>query len=132
MGAEGLAPGLRGELETEVTEDLTARHIGSGSLRVYATPAMVLLVERACTRLVQPHLPEGHSSVGVRIELRHLAPTPLGGRVRAQVELVAVNERLLTFKAQVWDEREQVGEAEHQRALIDVARFLRRVQEKAG
>ena len=115
----------------EVTEEVTARHIGSGGLRVFATPAMVLLVERACTGLVQPHLAQGQSSVGVSIRLRHLAPTPLGQRVRARVEVVAVEERLLTFKAEVWDDREQVGEGEHQRAVIDVERFLRRVQAKS-
>lgn len=131
MGIETLAPGLNGELEMEVTEEVTARHIGSGALRVFATPAMVLLVERACTGLVQPHLAQGQSSVGVSIRLRHLAPTPLGMRVRARVEVVAVEERLLTFKAEVWDDREQVGEGEHQRAVIDVERFLRRVQAKS-
>jgi fluoroacetyl-CoA thioesterase len=131
MGIETLAPGLNGELEMEVTEEVTARHIGSGALRVFATPAMVLLVERACTGLVQPHLAQGQSSVGVSIRLRHLAPTPLGQRVRARVEVVAVEERLLTFKAEVWDDRERVGEGEHQRAVIDVERFLRRVQAKS-
>ncbi|MCJ7707262.1 MAG: thioesterase family protein [Anaerolineales bacterium] len=130
MTAEGLAPGLAGEFTQVVTDELTAGHIGSGSLRVYATPAMLMFIERSCVALLAPHLEEGRTTVGLAVQLRHLAPTPLGKTVRARVELVSVEGNLLTLRAEVWDEVEKVGEAEHRRAVIDVARFLRRVEAK--
>lgn len=125
-----IEPGLRGSLSWQVTEDRTARHIGSGALRVFATPAMVLLIERACVQLLQPLLPEGKSTVGVGIQVRHLAPTPLGMTVRAEVEVIAVEGNRIRLRAEVWDEVERVGEAEHERAVIEVERFLNRVQDK--
>ncbi len=125
-----IEPGLRGTLTWEVTEDRTARHIGSGTLRVFATPAMVLLIERACVQLLQPLLPEGKSTVGIGIQVRHLAPTPLGLTVRADVEVTGVEGNRVRLRAEVWDDLERVGEAEHERAVIEVERFLKRVQEK--
>ncbi len=130
MGSARIEPGLRGTLTWEVTGERTARHIGSGALRVFATPAMVLLIERACVELLQPLLPEGKSTVGIGIQVRHLAPTPLGMNVRAEVEVVAVEGDRIRLRGEVWDDLERVGEAEHQRAVIDVERFLKRVQEK--
>lgn len=131
MSVPGIELGALGELEQLVTEDLTARHVGSGRLRVYATPAMVALVERACVKLIDPHLPEGKVTVGVRMSIRHLAPTPLGMKVRAHVEVIGIEDQMVTLRAEVWDESEKVGEAEHQRAIIDVERFLKRVRERA-
>lgn len=132
MGSVRIEPGLRGTLSWEVTEERTARHIGSGALRVFATPAMVLLIERASVELLQPLLPEGKSTVGVGIQARHLAPTPLGGTVRAEVEVVRVDGNRIHLRAEVWDDVERVGEAEHERAIVDVERFLDRVRAKAG
>ena len=132
MSAEAIHPGLSGELSERVTEAVSARHIGSGDLRVYATPAMVALIERASVALLGPHLPPGHSTVGTALSIRHLAPTPLGNTVRARVEVVTVEGARIGLRAEVWDEAEKVGEAEHQRAVIDVARFLRRVEGKRG
>ncbi len=130
MEQRKIEPGLRGGLRWDVTEDRTARHIGSGSLRVFATPAMALLIERACVELLQPLLPEGMSTVGTALHVRHLAPTPLGMTVRAEVEVTAVEANRIRLRAEVWDEVERVGEAEHERAVIDVDRFLKRVQGK--
>lgn len=132
MSVEPIRPGLTGELSEVVTEFLSARHIGSGDLRVYATPAMVSLIERASVLLLSPHLPPGHSTVGIAMAIRHLAPTPLGKTVRARVEVIAVDGGRIGLRAEVWDEVEKVGEAEHQRAVIDVERFLRRVEAKRG
>ncbi len=131
MQVEGLKVGLVSEAEQEVTPELTAQHIGSGSLRVYATPAMALLIERTCAAAVQPHLPPDQSTVGIEMHLRHLAPTPVGDRVRIRVELVEVQGNRLTFHAELWDSQEKVGQAAHLRAVIEVPRFLRRVEEKA-
>lgn len=132
MTDPGIRPGAVWELSQTVTEERTARHIGSGSERVFATPAMVALIERACVELMAPHLPPGRSSVGIAVNVRHLAPTPLGKTVRARVEVTAVEGMTVRFAAEVFDEAEKVGEGDHQRALIDIDRFLRRVRAKLG
>jgi fluoroacetyl-CoA thioesterase len=124
--------GTQYEAEQIVTEDLTAVHLGSGSLRVYATPAMVLFIERTCSEMLARVIPETQSSVGVYISIKHLAPTPLGDRVRLKAEVVQVEGNLVSFELGVWDSKEKVGEAEHRRAVIDVERFLNRVRAKAS
>ncbi len=131
MSPEGIVPGLTSELTQTVTLDRTAAHVGSGSLRVFATPAMVLMIEEVCRKMVEPYLRTGQSTVGVSLSVRHLAPTPVGLHVRARAEVTAFAEGVITFKAEVWDEAEKIGEAEHKRAVIDVERFLQRVRAKA-
>jgi fluoroacetyl-CoA thioesterase len=125
-----IQPGLIGEQETTVTMALTARHLGSGGIDVYATPAMIALMEAAAVAAIDPHLPEGQASVGAAIAVRHLAATPLGQRVRARAEVTGVDGRQITLTVQAWDERELIGEGTHTRFLIDVARFLEKVQAK--
>jgi len=119
------------EASQEVTPERTASHIGSGALRVYATPAMALFVERTCRDLVEPHLEAGQTTVGVELRIRHLAPTPLGSTVRLRAEVVAVEGESIDFLARLWDEQDQVGEVEHRRRVVDLDRFLRRVEAKA-
>jgi fluoroacetyl-CoA thioesterase len=82
--------------------------------------------------MVAPLLPKGNDTVGVDIHVRHLAPTPVGGKVRIRAEVVAVDDKVIVFKAQLWDDDELVGEADHQRVVIDVERFLNRVQDKVS
>jgi predicted thioesterase len=120
------------ELSQTVTEERTAPHIGSGTERVFATPAMVALIERTCVGLMAPHLPPGRSSVGVEIHVRHLAPTPVGMTVRARVQVTAVEGATIRFAAEVFDDMEKIGEGDHRRAVIDVERFLKRVRAKAA
>lgn len=123
--------GLSGEKQIEVTLAVSATHMGSGSLGVFATPAMVGLIERAAMELVQPALAENETTVGVEVHVRHLAATPVGMHVRARVELVAVEGRFLTFQAEVFDDKEKVGEGTHKRAIIRRDRFMARMQEKS-
>ena len=127
----GVAVGEVIEASQEVTPERTASHIGSGSVRVYATPAMVLFVERTCHSLIERHLPEGKTSVGVELRVRHLAPTPLGSVVRLRAEVVGVAGGAIDFRAHLWDDHEAIGEVEHRRQVVDTARFLRRVEDKA-
>ena len=127
-----LEPGMHHELQWTVTPDLSAPHLGSGTLRVFATPAMVALIENACSSLVQPFLPEGHTTVGVLVHVQHLAATPVGDSVVARVELQAVEGNLLTFNAEVSDSSEVVGRGHHQRAIIEIERFLARVAGKSA
>jgi predicted thioesterase len=119
-----LTPGLTAEEETIVTEDDTAERLGSGSVPVLGTPALVGLMEGAAIRALEEHLPPGMTTVGSRVDIRHLAPTPVGMRVRARAELVEVEGRRLVFRIEAWDERQQIGEATHERFVVDRERFI--------
>jgi len=129
---EGIAPGLSAESEMVVAPENTARHLGSGGVEVLATPELVRLMERAAVAAVDPQLPAGAATVGARIDVEHLAPTPVGMRVTARAELVAVEGRRLTFTIVARDEREVVGRARHERAIIDLTRFAQRLAAKRG
>jgi predicted thioesterase len=123
-------PGMSREISLVVEEQYTAAHVGSGSLRVLATPSMIAFMERTARDLLQETLPEGYSSVGVHVDVRHLAPTPLGGRVRVVCTVEQVEARRVDFEVNAWDSVEQIGAGRHQRVVIDVARFLQRVEAK--
>ena len=125
-----LQPGLNAEIEITVTETETAAHLGSGLVPVYATPALVALMENAAVRALEDHLPTGQTTVGGQIDVHHLAATPVGMKVRARAELLEVSGRKFTFHIQAWDEVEQIGEASHVRFLIDTDKFMAKVGEK--
>jgi fluoroacetyl-CoA thioesterase len=127
---EELVPGLQGELEHTVTAADSAAQWGSGLVPVYSTPALVGLMEHAAVTALAGHLATGQTTVGTHIDVRHLAATPIGMRVHARAELTAVEGRKLVFKIQAWDELELIGEADHERFVIDEARFVARVQAK--
>ena len=127
---EQITPGLIGQSELVVREENTASHLGSGNVAVLATPEMIRLMEKAAVAAVDHLLPEGQRSVGVAVNVRHLAATPVGMKVRAQAELVAVDGRKLTFRVEAFDEAERVGEGEHRRVIIDLERFEMRVEAK--
>ena len=121
-----LEVGITGSLERTVRDEDTASTIGSGSLAVLATPIMIAAAEQACADLVQPLLDEGMSTVGTRLDIRHLAPTPVGMKYRVDCELSAVNGRVLSFNVLINDERERVGEGTHERVIINEERFLKK------
>jgi predicted thioesterase len=127
-----LKPGLKGQIQKTVEEQHTATHIGSGKVPVLATPAMIGFMEWAATETVQPYLLEGFTTVGTHVDVRHLAPTPVGMKVTFQAELIRAEGRTLTFRVTALDEKEKVGEGTHQRTIIDVARFQSRVQAKVA
>ena len=126
-----IAPGLVGEAALMVEETHTASHLGSGGVEVLATPVMIALMEDAARSSVDSKLEQGQMSVGVNLNVSHLAATPVGMRVTARAELVAVEGRRLTFKVEARDEREIIGEGTHIRAIINLDRFMDRVHEKA-
>ncbi len=125
-----LQPGLKGQVSTEVTPEKTANRISSGVVEVYATPQMIGLMEQACAEGVQPFLPAGQSTVGILVNVRHLAATPIGHIVRAEAELIEVDGRRLVFSVVAYDETEKIGEGFHERYIIDEVRFLSRVNGK--
>ena len=127
---DALPIGLKGLAETLVTEENTAAAMGSGLLPVFATPAMLALMEQAAASSVQPFLPEGQGTVGTRLEVSHLAATTIGLTVRAESELIAVDRRKLRFAVRAWAGDELIGEGEHERFVIDNARFLEKALSK--
>ncbi len=127
-----LSPGLKAEVRRRVTPEITARHLGSGNVEVLATPAMIALMEQAAVQAVDPLLPPGQKTVGVVVDVKHVAPTPVGMEVRAVAELVEVDGRKLLFKVEAYDEKEKVGEGLHRRVIIDVEQFAARVSAKGG
>lgn len=127
---EKIIPGLVGEQRITVRPENTALHLGSGGVEVLATPEMVRLMERAGVAAVDALLPAGYRTVGVHLDIHHLAPTPLGMEVVARAELLSVDGRKLTFRVEARDGRELVGEGTHQRMIINVARFRERVEAK--
>ena len=126
-----LEPGLVGEATLVVATTHTARHLGSGGVEVLATPIMIALMEDAARTLVDSKLDPGQISVGVNLNVTHLAATPLGMRVTAKAKLLAVEGRKLTFEVEAHDEREKIGEGTHTRAIINLDRFMARAKEKA-
>ena len=125
-----LAPGLTGEIDMIVTDTDTAARWGSGLVPVFGTPALVGLMEGAAVQALAAYLSPGQTSVGGRIDLRHLAPTPVGMRVRARAELLQVEGRRLVFHVEAWDEAERIGEATHERFVIDQERFIAKAEAK--
>lgn len=128
---EIIQSGMTLENTYSVEAEHTAAHVGSGSLRVLATPWMIAFMERTARQSLGEHLPEGFSSVGVHIDVRHLAPSPVGSLVRARAEVQSVEGRQVTFLVSARDEHELIGEGTHRRFIIDEARFLKRVEAKS-
>ena len=119
-----LETGIKGSGEAVVTEALTAVAMGSGELPVYATPAMAALIEETAWRSVAPALEPGQGTVGTRLEISHLAATPLGRKVRCETVLTEIDRRRLVFSAVVYDEAGKIGEGTHERFIVDSERFL--------
>ncbi len=129
---ERLRSGLSGESSVMVDEHNTAEALGSGSVPVFGTPAMAALVEAAAVNAVGDVLGEDQTTVGVSLDLQHLAATPVGMTVTARVELVAVEGRKLTFQVACRGGGETIGAGRHERMVIDLARFEARVATKAA
>ncbi len=126
-----MEPGLVGETKIVVTQDMTAEASNvEGMAPVLATPRMISFMERTAHEAILPYLAEGQSTVGIHIDVRHLAATPVGMEVRFRAELVEVDRRRLRFKVEAWDEVEKIGEGEHERFIIDWQRFLDGIEKK--
>jgi predicted thioesterase len=119
-----LEPGLKATVERTVTEADTARALGSGDLDVFGTPAVVAACEEASVLAVRIHLDEGQTTVGTRIELDHLAPTPVGRLVTASAVLDGVDGRSLTFTVSASDQSGEIARGSHMRVIVGRERFL--------
>ena len=125
-----LKPGLKGQAELVVGEEHTAPRVGSGRVHVLATPVMINLIEAAALQAAENLLPPGHQSLGIRLDVRHFAATPVGMRVTATAELTKVEGRTLFFRVEAHDEKETIGDGTHERVVVNVERFDKRVRRK--
>ena len=127
---EPLQPGLTGTASVIVTADRTAAALGSGSVDVYSTPALIALLEAAAINALAGHLADGQTSVGTALDVKHLAATPVGMTVNATATLTAIDGRRLVFEVSASDEIELIGQGTHERFIVDRARFEKRVRDK--
>jgi len=130
QGSDPIKPGLVGRATLIVADEHTAPRVGSGRVRVLATPVMINLIEAAALEAIEGLLPLGHQSLGTLLNVRHIAATPVGMRVTAQVEVVAVEGRSVRFRVEARDEHELIGDGTHERVVVNVAKFDQRVQRK--
>ncbi|MFC2159154.1 thioesterase family protein [Actinomycetota bacterium] len=122
---------MHGEARTKVNGDNTALKFGSGSVDVFGTPAMIALMETASINTVDEKLPEGFATVGVDLNIKHIAATPKGMNITASAELTEIDGKRLVFKVEAFDEVEKIGEGTHQRFIIELDKFKSRVQNKS-
>ena len=125
-----IQPGLNTELTHLVTEEDSAKTYGSGLVPVLSTPFLIALMENAAQSAVAPHLEAGMTTVGTAVDMQHLAATPIGMQVRVRAELIEADGQRLRFRVEAWDQVEKIGECEHERFIIDTARFMQRVSKK--
>ena len=125
--AMALEVGMRGEASLVVGEEQTAAAFGAGGVRVFGTPVMIGLMENAAWQLVQPEMAPGETTVGILVNVRHLAATPVGARVTATAELVQIDGRRLVFHVSARDETQLIGEGTHERSRVLLERFLARL-----
>ena len=122
--------GLTNVAETFVTEENTALALKSGSLKVFATPAMIRLIEQAAAELVEKNLPPESTSVGIALNVKHIAPTPIGMNVRAEVKIVSVDGRKVVFDVAAFDERDEIGRGSHERFIVGREKFQLKADSK--
>jgi len=124
--------GTKGRAECIVTEENTALAAGSGNLKVFATPCMIALMEKAASGSIARFLGEEQSSVGTLVNIVHEAATPVGMKVWAESEVVAVDGRKVTFKVEAFDEKGRIGAGTHERFIVSSEKFVKKVYDKLG
>lgn len=125
-----LAAGIKGREEVIVSELNSAKTMGSGTLDVFATPAMIALMEQTAWKSIAAHLEDGYGSVGTRLEVTHDAPTPFGMRVWCESELIEVDGRKLVFRVDAYDEKGKIGGGIHERFVVHNERFQAKANAK--
>jgi len=127
-----LKTGMNAEISRVVGENDTAASFGSGGVKVFATPLMIGLMENASLAAVDPYLPEGYATVGMNVNVAHIAATPVGMKVTAKSELVEIDGKKLTFKVEAFDEVEKIGEGTHVRYIINLDKFISKANSKGA
>lgn len=127
-----MTTGIKGKAETIVCTENTAKTMGSGTLEVFATPAMVTLMEEAAWKCVAAELEPGTGTVGTSMQIKHLSATPLGMHVTAECELVEIDGRRLVFSVQASDEAGLIGTGTHERFIVAEEKFVAKANSKRG
>ncbi|MCQ2548231.1 MAG: thioesterase family protein [Clostridia bacterium] len=125
-----LSKGIKHTLREIVNVGNTAKEIGSGSLNVYGTPAMILLIEKTAVALLENKLEDGQTTVGTKLNIDHVAPSPVSMMVECQLELVAIDGKKLVFEVEIKDEKGLVGQGTHERFIVDEAAFQRKADSR--
>ena len=125
-----IQPGVSGSAQLVVGEEHTAPRVGSGKVHVLATPVMINLIEAAALAAIEHLLPPGHQSLGTRLDVRHIAATPVGMKIFASATVESVSGRTVTFRVEARDEKELIGDGMHERVVVNVEKFDARVQRK--
>lgn len=128
--SEDYQPGMTREETFTVQGKHTAYHIGSGDSRVLSTPSMISFMEIVAHRLLSKHLPPEKLSVGIHVDIKHLAATPVQAEITVKARLIEIHGSRAVFEVDAWDEQEQIGTGIHQRAVVDLARFEQGVDQK--
>lgn len=123
---EKVAAGMTGEKVVTVTPDMTVGHFVPGMPLVYGTPIMIMHMEMASGAAITPHLPPGYVSVGMEVNVRHLAATPVGRTVRAASRVIKVEAKSVLFEVEAWDGERKIGDGTHRRGVVNVAEFEKR------
>lgn len=127
-----IAVGTVGTSTLIVASEHTAPRVGSGRIAVLATPVMINCIEAAALAACEHLLPAGHQSLGIHLDVRHIAATPVGMRVTARAEVLKVDGRTIWFRVEAHDEKELIGDGLHERVVVNVERFDARVQRKTA
>jgi predicted thioesterase len=114
--------------ELVVTQKQTASEYGSGSLDVFATPAMISLMEGVSKDIVESYLPKGYTTVGIAVDVKHIKATPVGMKVKCKSTLVKIEGKKLFFDVESWDEREKIGQGSHIRYIVNSMEFMKKIQ----
>jgi len=124
--------GIIGTQTITVTEEQTAKHLGSGELAVFGTPFMIALMENTAYKSVQPHLEEGQGTVGTLLNVKHVAATPVGMDVRCETRLIEIDRKRLVFEVKAYDACGLIGEGLHERFIISDQKFMEKTNAKLG
>lgn len=127
-----LEKGLTGKAETVVTSDNTAKTFGSGTLDVFATPAMIALMEETCWKTVQPELDEGCGTVGTQVNIAHSAPSAIGNHIKCEASLIEVDGRRLVFEVECRDDNGIIGKGTHERFIINNEKFIAKAESRVN
>lgn len=125
-----LKEGMIGEVERIVSKKDTAAEFGSGEVLVFSTPMMIGIMENAALKAVDTYLPDDYATVGIHLDVKHLAATPVGMKVRAKAELIEIKGKKLKFKIEAFDEKEIIGEGYHSRYIINTPEFIKAAENK--
>ena len=125
-----LKTGIKGHQELVVTQELTAKNMGSGVMDVFATPAMLALMEKTAFTSVAEYLNEGCGSVGTKVDIEHVASSPVGMKITCDSELIEVEGRKLVFKVEAYDEKGLIGIGTHERFIVENKKFQEKTDNK--